>query len=121
MHHRRRRAVGRLERPVLSDRHRTTGAVGFGDGFANRGREIFRQPLRSAGITIGDDVWLGSHVVVDGVRIGSHAVVGAGSVVTRDVPEWAVVVGNPARVPAILGAAWVDGLYWDSPLAPPTV
>ena len=98
-----------------------TGAVGFGDGFADRGREIFRQPLRSAGITIGDDVWLGSHVVVDGVRIGSHAVVGAGSVVARDVPEWAVVVGNPARVPAILGAPWVDGLYRDSPLAPPTV
>ena len=51
------------------------------------------------GITVGDAAWLGFGVVVlDGVRIGCGAVVGAGSVVTRDVPDMAIAVGNPARV-----------------------
>ena len=76
-----------------------TSILGFDHGFADTELELFRQPLTSAGITIGDDVWIGSHaVVLDGVRIGSHVVVGAAAVVTRDVPDWAVVVGNPARV-----------------------
>jgi acetyltransferase-like isoleucine patch superfamily enzyme len=62
-------------------------------------RPVFRQPSTERGITIGDDVWIGSHVVItDGVTVGSHAVIGAGSVVTRDVPPWSVVGGNPARV-----------------------
>lgn len=59
---------------------------------------VFRQPLTSKGIVFGDDVWIGSNaVVLDGVTIGSHAVIAAGAVVTKDVPDWAVVGGNPAR------------------------
>ena len=50
-------------------------------------------------ITIEDNVWLGGGVIVlPGVTIGRDAVVGAGAVVTRDVPRRTVVVGNPARV-----------------------
>jgi acetyltransferase-like isoleucine patch superfamily enzyme len=50
-------------------------------------------------VIIGDDVWLGTRaIVLPGVHIGQGAVVGAGSVVTRDVPAWTVVAGNPARV-----------------------
>ncbi|WP_122818088.1 sugar O-acetyltransferase [Nocardioides pantholopis] len=50
-------------------------------------------------ITIGDNVWLGGGVIVcPGVRIGENTVVGAGSVVTRDLPANVVAVGNPARV-----------------------
>ncbi|GAB7044241.1 MULTISPECIES: acyltransferase [Catenuloplanes] len=61
--------------------------------------EVFRQPLTSKGITIGDDVWIGSHVVVlDGVTVGDRSVLAAGAIVTRDVPAGAVVGGNPARV-----------------------
>jgi acetyltransferase-like isoleucine patch superfamily enzyme len=59
---------------------------------------IFRQPHTALGITVGDDVWIGSNVIVlDGVTIGSHSVVGAGAVVTKNVEEWAIVVGNPAH------------------------
>jgi maltose O-acetyltransferase len=50
-------------------------------------------------ITIGDNVWIGGMVVVcPGVTIGQDAVIGAGSVVTKDIPSGAVAVGNPARV-----------------------
>ena len=50
-------------------------------------------------VTLGHDVWIGHGVVVlPGVRIGSGAAIGAGSIVTKDVPPFAVVVGNPGRV-----------------------
>lgn len=61
---------------------------------------IMRQPLHTKGaIVIGDDVWLGYGVIVlSGVHIGDGAVVGAGSVVTDDVPAGAIAAGVPARV-----------------------
>jgi acetyltransferase-like isoleucine patch superfamily enzyme len=49
--------------------------------------------------TVGHDVWFGARcIVLSGVTIGNGAVVGAGSVVTRDIPPYAIAVGNPARV-----------------------
>jgi len=55
-------------------------------------------------ITIGDNVWLGSGaIVLPGVRIGANTVVGAGAVVTRDLPPDVVAVGNPARVLRTIG------------------
>jgi acetyltransferase-like isoleucine patch superfamily enzyme len=57
-------------------------------------------------VTIGADCWLGTNVVIlPGVRIGDGAVVGAGAVVTKDVPELAVSVGVPARTVGHRGAA----------------
>jgi acetyltransferase-like isoleucine patch superfamily enzyme len=50
-------------------------------------------------VIIGDNVWIGNRaIILPGVTIGEGAVVGAGSVVTRDVPARTVVAGNPARV-----------------------
>ncbi|WP_187266988.1 DapH/DapD/GlmU-related protein [Microbacterium hatanonis] len=54
--------------------------------------------IRIAPVWIGDDVWLGrGSIVLPGVSIGSGSVVGAGAVVSRDVPEYCVAVGVPAR------------------------
>lgn len=50
-------------------------------------------------VTIGDNVWIGGNtVIVPGVHIGSNTVIGAGSVVTKDIPDWVVAAGNPCRV-----------------------
>lgn len=50
-------------------------------------------------VTIGDNVWLGGSVVITpGVHIGNNVVIGAGSVVTRDIPDNAIAVGNPCKV-----------------------
>jgi acetyltransferase-like isoleucine patch superfamily enzyme len=87
-------------RVVLGDGVRIgahSSLLGFNHGFAPD-RPVHEQPLTGRGITVGDDVWIGSHVVVlDGVTIGDHCVVGAGAVVTKDLPAWSVAAGNPAR------------------------
>ncbi|MBU8895908.1 acyltransferase [Corallococcus sp. H22C18031201] len=62
-------------------------------------RPVREQPVTSRGIVIGSDVWVGANAgITDGVTVGDHAVVGMGAIVTRDVPEWAIVGGVPARV-----------------------
>ena len=51
------------------------------------------------GITIGDNVWIGGNTVINPVvHIGSNVVIGSGSVVTKDIPDNAIAVGNPCRV-----------------------
>jgi acetyltransferase-like isoleucine patch superfamily enzyme len=60
---------------------------------------IWQQGITCAPIHIEDDVWLGARVtVLPGVRIGTGAVIGAGAVVTEDIPARAIAVGIPARV-----------------------
>ncbi len=50
-------------------------------------------------VTIGDNVWIGGNTVIcPGVHIGDHVVIGAGSVVTKDIPDWSVAAGNPCKV-----------------------
>lgn len=55
--------------------------------------------VNSKPVKICDDVWIGMNcIVLKGVTIGEGAIVGAGSVVTKDVPAWTVVAGNPAKI-----------------------
>ncbi|MDB0601493.1 acyltransferase [Tenacibaculum maritimum] len=57
------------------------------------------QKHNKAPIVIKDDVWIGANaIILKGITIGKGAVIGAGSVVTKDVPDYAVAVGNPAKV-----------------------
>ncbi|TIP49654.1 MAG: CatB-related O-acetyltransferase [Mesorhizobium sp.] len=82
--------------------------------FAGADRDLTKGP-----ITVGNDVWIGSRaIVLSGVTIGHGAVVGAGSVVTKDVPPYGIVAGNPAKliryrfepetIAALLGIRWWD-------------
>jgi virginiamycin A acetyltransferase len=59
--------------------------------------ELLVQPER---LTIGNDVWIGEYAVIlpSASKIGDGAVIGAGAVVNKDIPPYAIVVGNPARV-----------------------
>lgn len=62
-------------------------------------------------VTIGDDVWVGMRaVILAGVTVGRGAVIGAGAVVSNDVPPYAVVTGNPARLVRMLTPAERGGV-----------
>jgi virginiamycin A acetyltransferase len=58
---------------------------------------VREQPGVYPRITIGQDSWIGDRALVM-ADVGRHAVIGAGSVVTKTVPDYAIVVGNPARI-----------------------
>lgn len=63
-------------------------------------------------ITIGDNVWIGGNTVIcPGVNIGSNVVIGAGSVVTKDIPDWSIAVGNPCKVQKVITEADRRKLY----------
>jgi virginiamycin A acetyltransferase len=65
----------------------------------SREPQKYRSSSRGTITQIGNDVWIGSEaIVLRGVTINDGAVVGAGAVVTRDVPPYAIVAGNPARI-----------------------
>ncbi|WP_193106453.1 DapH/DapD/GlmU-related protein [Brachybacterium sp. FME24] len=67
--------------------------------FADTDRPIWRQGFRNSPVEIGQNVWLGANVtVLKGVSIGRGSVIGAGAVVTRDIPEYSVAHGVPAVV-----------------------
>ena len=105
-----------------ADRGPSTYPFGvFGAGWADTMDLVMSAPSRGDTV-VGHDVWLGySALVLPGVRIGHGAVVAAASVVARDVPPYAIVAGNPARVirsrfpeedvARLLRAAW-----WDWPI-----
>jgi acetyltransferase-like isoleucine patch superfamily enzyme len=73
--------------------------VGSNHKFDNTEVFIKEQGITIKGIVIEDDVWIGANVtVLDGVKIGKGAIIAAGSVVTKDVNEYYIVGGIPAKV-----------------------
>jgi virginiamycin A acetyltransferase len=94
----------------------------FGGDWAGR-LPVTELPVPAKGDTVvGHDVWFGyESLVMPGVTIGSGAVIGARSVVTRDVPPYAIVAGNPARVVRrryddATVARLLDLAWWDWPV-----
>lgn len=67
--------------------------------FWKSAKQIKGHPASRGDVIIGHDVWIGTGaVILSGVRIGNGAVIGASAVVTRDVPPYSIVAGNPAKV-----------------------
>lgn len=90
------------ERVTIGSRVLLGGGVKIMDSDAHsldyekRGRGASDVPVTGA-VVIGDDVFVGAHaMILKGVHIGEKAIIGAGSVVTRDVPAWEIWAGNPA-------------------------
>lgn len=72
---------------------------GLNHGYQDVSIVPHKQPVTKKLITIEEEVWIGANsVVVSGVTIGKHSVVAAGAVVTKNVPPFSVVAGNPAKV-----------------------
>lgn len=72
---------------------------GLDHNFEEIGQTIADQGVSTKETIINNDVWIGANsVVLPGITIGEHVVIGAGSVVTKDIPGYCVAVGNPARV-----------------------
>lgn len=68
-------------------------------GYEDISIPIHQQPIKQNGkVTIGEGSWLGENVCVVGASIGKHCVIGANSVVTKDIPDYSVAVGIPAKV-----------------------
>ena len=67
--------------------------------FSNSDESIKSQGVQQRGITIGNDCWIGSNVIIlDGVSIGSHVVIGAGTLITKDVPDYSIVLDRRNRI-----------------------
>lgn len=72
---------------------------GLNHSYEDVNMSIHDQAVSTKKIVVEDECWIGANAVITaGVRIGKHSVVAAGSVVTRDVPPYSIVAGNPARL-----------------------
>ena len=68
-------------------------------GYDDISLPIYQQPIKQKGhVTIGEGSWLGENVCVVGASVGKHCVIGANSVVVKDIPDYSVAVGIPAKV-----------------------
>ena len=100
--------IGVIIDPMEGGRIEIGNSIGIGPycvlrsadhGFSDPNVTFRKQPHVGGTIVIEDDVWLGSHVVVTrNVRIGRGSVIGAHSVVTKDIPPYSIAMGVPARV-----------------------
>lgn len=72
---------------------------GLNHNYEDPGKTISEQGVSTMPIKIENNVWIGANsVVLPGVQIGNHSVIGAGSIITKDIPPYSVAVGNPARI-----------------------
>ena len=67
--------------------------------FHERNRRICEQGVTNKGITVGNDVWIGAGaVILDGTHIGNGCVIGANTLVNKDIPDYSIAVGNPVKI-----------------------
>jgi acetyltransferase-like isoleucine patch superfamily enzyme len=72
---------------------------GLNHGFNDVSTAFRYQPCTTSAIIIGEACWIGANVVItSGVEVGKYSIIAAGSVVTKNVPEYSIVAGNPAKL-----------------------
>ena len=72
---------------------------GLNHNYQDPNKTIISQGITTSPIIIEDDVWIGANsVILACTRIGKHSLIGAGSVVTKNIPDYSVAVGNPAKI-----------------------
>lgn len=92
------------EKSVVLGKYVTTGPYVYISDRSHEYRDIYKPIIRQGyfsrgGVQIGDETWIGIHASIIGpVKIGKHCVIGANSVVTHDIPDYSVVVGNPGKI-----------------------
>jgi len=107
--------IASIQSVIIGDFVLTANNVYISDNiheYLDVNKPIIRQSIRFKGaVNIGDGAWIGENVCIIGASIGKNSVIGANSVVTRDVPDFSVAVGSPARVIRRFDAElqkWVD-------------
>ncbi|MGL6342003.1 MAG: CatB-related O-acetyltransferase, partial [Waterburya sp.] len=82
----------------IRSRNHYTGYINLQCNFQNK-HEVPSLYTTKGSIVIANNVWIGDNVIIlSGVKVGDEAVIGAGSVVTKDIPPYSIAVGNPTRV-----------------------
>lgn len=82
-----------------------------GHPLCGRGKSDEASRITSAPVEIQEHAWIGiGAIILKGVKIGKHAVIGAGSVVASDIPDYALAIGNPARVVKLLPQEHVENI-----------
>ena len=72
---------------------------GLNHNYTDPNKTIISQGVNTSEIIIEDDVWIGANsVILAGITIGKHSVIGAGSIIIRDIPPYSIVVGNPGKI-----------------------
>jgi acetyltransferase-like isoleucine patch superfamily enzyme len=94
--------IASIESVMIGDSVLTANNVYISDNiheYLDVNKPIIQQSIRFKGaVNVGDGAWIGENVCIIGASIGKNSVIGANSVVTRDVPDFCVAVGSPARV-----------------------